>query len=416
MYLGKLTAKEYGGLEKNCNFADDMTIDYIDTARELINLQKQLKADLPYHMNIVDAIGADENANSRILAGILAQHTPNGDYGMLKTFAKQFFYATGLAEMINTPVIITEQHVRNDKRIDIYIYEQSKYAIILENKVMNAPEQPHQLANYIEGLNDMGFMNDNIYIGYLPSTSDMEPSEISWTSRSGRNYRDEFYPRFCNISFRDALLPWLRKLEILCDDNDMLKRTLAIYIDYLEGLWGFRPNEHFIDMKTDEYIAQKLAFTDNSEDNLQKAMEVISEIENLKKNVIRRKREDAKHILYTWLNKAKAEFPEQNWEDRINDAQFPSIGFPMSFGEYQRAFKIFIQIDHNHNLIYYGVYVGSGCDMSVVDARDLLKPIMDGLDKFTYAVGIKMFTAHVTAKEGYIRFTNLVRILLESFA
>ena len=393
-----------------------MTIDYIDTARELIDLQQRLKADLPYHMNIVDAIGADENANSRILAGILAQHTNDGVYGMMKAFARQFFGDTGLAGMIETPIVITEQMVKNDKRIDIYIYEPAKYAIILENKIMDAPEQPHQLANYIEGLNDMGFTNDQIYIAYLPSTSSTQPSESSWSSRNGSCYRDEFCNRFCNISFREALLPWLRKVSIPSDNNVMLQQTIAIYIDYLEGLFGFRPNEHFIDMKTDEYIAHKLAFTDEPEDNLQKAMNTLAEIEKLKKEIIRRKRGDGKHILKDWLAKAKVEFPNQIWEDRTDDAQFPSIGFPLNIGEHQRAFKLFIQIDHNHNLIYYGVYLGSGYTMPIAEARDLLKPIMDDVDKFTYAVSIKMFTAHVTAQEGYTRFANLTRIILNAFA
>ena len=49
----------------------NITTDYIAIARELIDLQQRLQTDLPYHINLVDAIGADENANSRILAGIL---------------------------------------------------------------------------------------------------------------------------------------------------------------------------------------------------------------------------------------------------------------------------------------------------------------------------------------------------------
>ncbi len=48
-----------------------IAIDYIEIARELIGLQQSLQADLPYHINLVDAIGADENANSRIIASIL---------------------------------------------------------------------------------------------------------------------------------------------------------------------------------------------------------------------------------------------------------------------------------------------------------------------------------------------------------
>lgn len=154
-------------------------IDYLDFARELIALQDRLQADMPYHINLVDAIGADENANSRILAGILSQHTQDGDYQMLKAFASRFFGNTDLPSLIDKPNVVTEQVVKNDKRIDIYISEPGKYAIIMENKVMDAVEQPHQLANYIEGLNVLGFANHQIYNAYLPSTNDVSPSENS---------------------------------------------------------------------------------------------------------------------------------------------------------------------------------------------------------------------------------------------
>ena len=392
-----------------------MVIDYIDIARELVSLQQHLQADLPYHINLVDAIGADENANSRILAGILSYHDAAGNYDVLKDFTDYFFPNTNLAEMIGQPTIVTEQLVRNDKRIDIYIHEPDKYAIILENKVMDAPEQPHQLANYIEGLNDLGGANEQIYIGYLPRTNGTFPSDNSWTNRKGKNYREEFQARFHNISFRDELLPWLKQLEIPSPDTAMLEQSIAVYTDYLEGQFGYRPNEHYIEMKTDEYLAEKLAFTDNPTDNLQKAMEAVAEIDKLKKEIVRRKREDAKRILTEWLQKAKQELPEQAWEDRTDDTQFPSIGFPMSYGEHQRAFKIFIQIDHNNNYIYYGAYLGLGCTMPVKEARDVLRPVMSDVDKFTYNLGIKMFTAYTTASEGCGKFITLAKTIIKTF-
>ena len=393
----------------------NITTDYIAIARELIDLQQRLQADLPYHINLVDAIGADENANSRILAGILSYHDKTGNYDVLKAFAKHFFCDANLAEMIEKPVIVTEQLVRNDKRIDIYIHEPGKYAIILENKVMDAPEQPHQLANYIEGLNDFSFTNEQIFIGYLPRTNETQPSDNSWTNRKGVSYRDEFQSRFCNISFRDDILPWLKNATFPADDTAMLQQSIAVYTDYLEGQFGFRPNEHFIEMKTDEYIADKLDFTNNPANNLQKAMEAIAEIDMLKKEIVRHKREDAVIILNEWLTNAKSELPEQSWEDRISDAQFPSIGFAVSYGSHQRAFKIFIQIDHNHNLIYYGAYIGSGCTLPIAEAREVLKPVMDSVGKFVYAVGIKMFTAHTTAHEGYDKFIALAKAIIKAF-
>ena len=264
-----------------------ITTDYIYIARELIDLQQRLQAELPYHINLVDAIGADENANSRILAGILSYHDEFGNYLVLKDFARHFFKGTGLVELIEKPMIVTEQLVRNDKRIDIYICEPDKYAVILENKVMDAPEQPHQLANYIEGLNDFGYANEQIFIGYLPRTNETLPSENSWTNRKGVSYSEEFQSRFCNISFRDGILPWLKNLKTPAKETAMLSPCVGVYVDYLEGQFGFRPNEHYIEMKTDEYIADKLAFTDDPSDNLQKAMDAVAELEKLKKELSR---------------------------------------------------------------------------------------------------------------------------------
>lgn len=393
----------------------NITTDYIAIARELIGLQQCLKADLPYHINLVDAIGADENANSRILAGILSYHDKAGNYDVLKVFAKHFFSDTNLAEMIENPVIVTEQAVRNDKRIDIYIHEPGKYAVILENKVMDAPEQPHQLANYIEGLNDFGFTNEQIFIGYLPRTNETLPSDNSWTNRKGASYRDEFQPRFCNISFRDDILPWLKNTTFPADDNAMLQQSIAVYTDYLEGQFGFRPNEHFIQMKTDEYIASKLDFTYNPADNLQKAMDAVAELEQLKKELTRLNLTAAHTILSQWLERAKSSFPLLSWEDRSQSSQFPSIGFPVAYSGFKRAFKVFLQIDTWHNSIYYGIYLAEPENMPFAEARDLLKSTLDGLDEFTYSTGAKMFFAYANVAEAYSKFAGLTRIIQQTF-
>jgi len=393
-----------------------MTIDYIDTARELLDLQQRQKADLPYHINIVDAIGADENANSRILAGILSYHDKAENYEMLKTFAKHFFNDTNLSEMIEKPVIVTEQLVRNDKRIDIYIHEPGKYAIFLENKVMDAPEQPYQLANYIEGLNDFSYANEQIFIGYLPRTNETQPSENSWTNRKGVSYSEDFQPRFSNISFRDGILPWLKNMTFPADDTAMQQQSINVYTDYLEGQFGFRPNEHYIEMKTDEYIADKLAFTNDPCDNLQKAMDAVAELDKLKKELSRLNLADAHTMLPQWLERVKSTFPQLSWEVRSQSSQFPSIGFPVTYAEYQRAFKVFLQIDTWHNSVYYGIYLAESGNMPFSDARNLLKATLDKQDKFTYSTGAKMFFAYSNVAEAYSKFSELTRIILQTFA
>lgn len=358
------------------------TIDYVDLARDVISLQQSLRTNLPYHINLVEAIGADENANSRILASILSQHTEDGEYIMLKAFVNRFFTHTNLKALIDKPIVVTEQVVRNDKRIDIYIYETGKYAVILENKVMDAVEQPHQLANYIEGLNELGFNNSQIYIAYLPRACDTVPSENSWSNRKGYSYKDDFTDRFNNVSFRDSILPWLKTEKLPNDDESLLQKTVCIYVDYLEGLFGFRPNDCFIDMKTEEYLAQKLGFIDNLIDDLQKGIDAIADLEKLKKELTRGNLKKAHVILKEWLTAAEREFPNVCWEDRSQSNQFPSIGFPLAYGDRNRAFKVFIQIDTWHNLIYYGIYLAEPSNMPFAEARELFRPLLDSLDSF----------------------------------
>jgi len=391
------------------------TIDYVDLARDVISLQQSLRTNLPYHINLVEAIGADENANSRILASILSQHTEDGEYIMLKAFVNRFFTHTNLKALIDKPIVVTEQVVRNDKRIDIYIYETGKYAVILENKVMDAVEQPHQLANYIEGLNELGFNNSQIYIAYLPRTCDTVPSENSWSNRKGYSYKDDFTDRFNNVSFRDSILPWLKTEKLPNDDESLLQKTVCIYVDYLEGLFGFRPNDCFIDMKTEEYLAQKLGFTDNLIDDLQKGIDAIADLEKLKKELTRGNLKKAHVILKEWLTAAEREFPNVCWEDRSQSNQFPSIGFPLAYGDRNRAFKVFIQIDTWHNLIYYGIYLAEPSNMPFAEARELFRPLLDSLDSFEYLSGAKMITAHALASEGYEKFINLAKVIIEKF-
>ena len=145
-----------------------------------------VKGKAKYHFNALLNADPDEPKVSKILAGFFLQKT-NGEYRVLKSFVRKF-WGDNLAAMIKSPTISTEEFVKDDKRIDILIYEKDKYAIVMENKIWDALDQPNQLANYIEAMmgGSYNFNEDQIYVAYLPSTNEHQPSPNSWERRGGR--------------------------------------------------------------------------------------------------------------------------------------------------------------------------------------------------------------------------------------
>lgn len=99
------------------------------------------KRKLPYHINVIDELSANENANSRILSSML-QYTDNGEYVLLKSFVKNVLSEFNI--QVDKPYITAE-----NLRIDILVREnreKDKYAIIFENKIFNAPQQKKSIS------------------------------------------------------------------------------------------------------------------------------------------------------------------------------------------------------------------------------------------------------------------------------
>lgn len=97
-----------------------------------------------------------------------------------------------------------------EKDIDVLV-EEVTYALIIENKVMGAPDQPNQLANYINKEKEEGYSNEQIFVVYI---NDEEPELQSWGK-----YRNEFKSRYARMD-KMTFLHWLESL-----DENMLKEN-----------------------------------------------------------------------------------------------------------------------------------------------------------------------------------------------
>lgn len=220
----------------------------------------------PYHINLLEevhihddggnqAIGRDrrrvcENAHTRILKKFL-EFRSGDSFPILKSLLESISSETEIpvwsAIPVESPVFTPEAYCNNTNgRIDLLVTEQSKYAIIFENKINDAVEQKSQLARYIEHLLAEGFSLEQIYIVYL-SSEGKDPDEVSWTI-DGRDYANVFRERFVNMSYKYNLLPWLSgalsQLLSIMHNQVYLNSALSQYINYLQAKFFLLENEN----------------------------------------------------------------------------------------------------------------------------------------------------------------------------
>lgn len=240
------------------------------------------KIDLPYHINLIDELHADENAHSRIFAKLLRYKEKN-KYPFLENFLNnvcQFNLS------IEKPKI---KKVDSCGRIDIPIFDK-KYVVVIENKVTDkAPDQNGekggQLARYIETIKDNCRRDiEEIFVIYTPKYT-REPSDNCWKNKYDFSYKEGFKFRFRSLSYRDDIYPWFKK-EILptIDPKDIyLRSAIEQYIDHLEGIFSIRTIDKKMNMKLQDFIKKELELQD---DRTEEAIEILFEKEKELNNAI----------------------------------------------------------------------------------------------------------------------------------
>ncbi|MBR5470294.1 MAG: PD-(D/E)XK nuclease family protein [Paludibacteraceae bacterium] len=215
----------------------------LEIVRDINDYIARKEKDLPYNINVIDELHANENAHSRILCKLLQYKDSFGKYRILEDLIQYISQLEGKEEFANIKISSPEID-QEQERIDLWVRDNvTGYAIIFENKVKGAGDQPNQLARYIDKTLKQGFKKDKIFVIYLPH-DEHEPEEYSWIL-DGKNYKKDFHTRYVNLSFKLHILPWLKE-EIL--PNCIIKEELLIsaikqYIDHLEGLFWMRPSQ-----------------------------------------------------------------------------------------------------------------------------------------------------------------------------
>lgn len=192
-----------------------------------------------------------EVAHSMILAGLL------GEKIILDNFLYTFLPSFNSEDHNNYEI------KREFNHIDVCLENESNF-IIIENKVNDAIERPHQIFQYVE---EAKKTRKEVFVIYLNSVTRDFPTEKSLNDANGKSVF-ELIPKehFVVLSYMYDILPWLDKLE-----NDFtnepeykyLKTSLFQYIDYLK--MKFDINGEFLN-KMKEKIDELLGIDSKCDD------------------------------------------------------------------------------------------------------------------------------------------------------
>jgi len=355
-----------------------------------IKLYWKLKAEQPYHINVIDLLWANENAHSRILLHLLKQNI-NGKYEILESFINVLF--PKFNHTIEKPEFTSETY-----RIDLLVKEKGKYAIIFENKIHNAIIQKNQIARYIDKMKGLGYTEKQIYVLYLPPYDTNQPSDCCWkiekswckecdrinilsNCATGESYLSIFEERYSHLTFRNDILPWLKR-DILpnCRIKDSyLQSTIVQYIDHLEGLFNIRETNKNMNMELQDYIKQTLKFNDKPDFNVSLVNNKINDLNKVINQLNSLKEATVGECIDLWQNQLHLDFQRKYkiLYDHGDINTLPAVGVIFEFNGQQ--FSVLIETDVN---IYYGIGIMHSSKTIITEVSDLVKPILDELGGF----------------------------------
>lgn len=285
----------------------ELTMNLLKEAIDISNsLAKEKSRITPYHFNLIDEIITSkvyENAHSRILAKIL-QYKRDDHFIFLQSFLENI----DIDKTVSNPAIDVEKH-----EIDVLIRDRD-YAVIIENKINYASDQPNQLKRYINTVKD-SYGNKPIFVLYLTRLGKKIPSEESLSEDDkknlGTNYKE--------INYTCHVLPWLEE-KVLPEcrlKENILSSAINQYIDHLKGILNKREMRE-MDEQLKKSLKEKLNIEDTlNPESIRIIENKIEELDECKKYL-----EDIKKDMKNERNALRKEFIKKLHRKLNNDDEW----------------------------------------------------------------------------------------------
>ena len=242
------------------NIVEPVLMQYCQQVAENIELAKALgdyyeeqEAALPFHINVIDELHANENAHTRILTHLL-KYKEDGKHVILSSFLKQLPTFN-----VDTFDIEKSKVYFNRDNIDGLIEKDGEYAVIIENKIHWAVDQYKQIERYVNTEIERGIPSDNIWVIYLTRDGRKKVEGYSLTEKTKEILGD----RFLEMDYYHNILPWLKEtvLPNCRVREEWLESAIKQYIDHLEGLFDIRDSRKGFRKKVLSQIANSIGCT-----------------------------------------------------------------------------------------------------------------------------------------------------------
>ena len=191
------------------------TVQRIKEVAELIegSSHRASKGQNPY--NLFTAWKMSENDHTKMFLALMRYRDASGRYALLNSFLNRF--AKGRDKMIHYQNIsgvniLFNPRYKNDianSFIDgliTFTANNRRIAVIVENKIYDAPDQPNQISRYIEHMIKDKVDVNNVWVFYMTGDGSKEVEEQSYGCDAGTDIGRRFVP----LAYNSDIINWLK--------------------------------------------------------------------------------------------------------------------------------------------------------------------------------------------------------------
>jgi hypothetical protein len=355
---------------------------------------------LPYRLNLLDDLATNENAHSKFLIRLLQYKPALEDFLTFTNNKNDHFYFD--VSSVNKPILTYEK-----MRIDGLIRENNKYAIIIENKIHNAIEQEHQVGRYIEKCMALGFKIDQIFVLYLTKTDNDNHSDQTW----GTTYKSiDFDKRYCKLSYKSKILPWLESyLKKISANEELIKSAVVQYIDHLKHFFNKKEIYKNMNAELEKFLMKELKLSIDHVENLEVINKKITDVNKLKEQLEALQLSSKNKLFEEWKIKLEADF---NLEESqvFFQSKYPFIKTGVILLFNGKPFSVLIE--HNMKSTYIGIGRHHASEILDTEFKEFLVPLKNKealIDEEPWWYGWK----YTTFNDGYFDLKNLIKLVRE---
>ena len=218
------------------------TEDIIELSKVIETQRNKAKQQKPY--NMFTAWNMSENDHTKLLLALLRFQDSNRRFPLLNSFLNSF--TKGRDKMIhyqhpsNVCIRFNPRYDKDDKHsfIDglvLFTAGGKRIAVIIENKIYDAPDQQKQIHRYITHMtNDEKIAIDNVWVFYITGNGNKEIDKISYDI-SDEEESTNIGRRFVTLNYESDVVGWLKDVLKARIYPESITCMIRSYVEHLEN-------------------------------------------------------------------------------------------------------------------------------------------------------------------------------------